>query len=1008
MATISKRSMSQTLRPLSEMWDANGRIRPPQEEMQDPLTPEGEVRAEGVRMTAAKQKEAVADEKLNSDIETFIKDPERFEGAEVRRTDFGVRRHSFAGQEIYSYNANADRAEHEALAKLDDRKTFAELLTVDMPGKLEVAKQLWATAGDSAGAKAEIGAVDGFVKDNYDTLVTLTKYNGRDPLAADIAAKARGMIAGSYKTDFLTMDRDPEIKAKVAGKQALDMGLNGDAAEAFEGAAKGDPWSRTLLAAAGVPPEAAPVGAGRGQTPQAAKAAAAGVDPNYVNGFIGFANKSAAVLQSGLGAEYDLLVPAEKASVMKAAYDAGPNAGGAILDVAARVANGLLGQDKVNAFRSGVKNAAGFMGAWGRSDDPSWSALGAKALSGIASLIPEGGLARQPELIVRAGASAAERLSQYRAMGADIPDAKVPALARVLYARAADNTSLLKDDPEAQRIASLISEADRLKTNVDISPDPKFETAGGAKAPQGEVPLGMELMQTTVKAFIHKASALAIAQGKPLNDVMKAGAVELADDIASLAGLPEETARDAALLLVGVIAKDGAVNLERLPEYIRKSVPKDFQVKSRDALTRTPQGQADLDATAVERLGGRASYDAQFYTAMRGIKAGGFDAEGRQLEFRRFSGAVAPIAERVASDAAADTMWASAYMSGLTAADLTEGRAALQDKLGNEYIERLRKVSPRAVGQASLEELKALGSEVAGNMLDRAAAAVPGGYVGSANKLEAIFGGKSKATDALQQAFVRGPIETSVNSVMVGQGLPALTNVSPVRDFAKARTAQVLTKGLMDSALNTDYADYVTLAGQKQVALRAQDYALRTFGAADGALEGAAQPAPAETLVGPWRAADVPTQGTSAGFSGGGATPMLYNKPLPFDTAVPINLERAVGGLERLRTRLNKPFADAVTRQYVREDFFKQATADGVPSHIAAKMRNDLSRYAVSGIGYESLLESGTKAVRDYLATAAESANSAWEARERFKQELKGKEDAMVAAEAGETDAGQK
>ena len=130
---------------------------------------------------------------------------------------------------------------------------------------------------------------------------------------------------------------------------------------------------------------------------------------------------------------------------------------------------------------------------------------------------------------------------------------------------------------------------------------------------------------------------------------------------------------------------------------------------------------------------------------------------------------------------------------------------------------------------------------------------------------------------------------------------------------------------------------------------------------------------------------------------------MLATPPLPFDTSIPINLERAVGGLERLRMRLIKPIADEVTRQYVRDDFYKQAVGSGVPEVDASKMRLTLANYAGAGVGYDALLESGSKAVHDYLKDAAVSANEAWKARKQLELDLKARAEA-AKVNVGEVD----
>ena len=133
-------------------------------------------------------------------------------------------------------------------------------------------------------------------------------------------------------------------------------------------------------------------------------------------------------------------------------------------------------------------------------------------------------------------------------------------------------------------MSALLTEAEALKSNVDVSRDPLLDEQAKAAGKQpAETPLGMELMQTTVRGFVHKAAGVSLATGRSLQDTMKAQAAELAGDIASLAGLPEETARDAAVLIVGVLAKDGAVDLRTLPEYIRQSVPKPVVVVTRNS-----------------------------------------------------------------------------------------------------------------------------------------------------------------------------------------------------------------------------------------------------------------------------------------------------------------------------------------------------------------------------------------------------------------------------------------
>ena len=1024
MATMSSRSMSATLRPLSEMWDESGRIRPAEQATRAPIpTAEEQVRVENVRMTAAKQKEVAADEKRNTDIETFLTNPELVAGATVRKAGFGTREFTFGGQRAYTYSASQDEADHKELSRLDDRKTFAELLTVDMPGKLAVAGRLWAEGGDRDGAASEIGAIDAFVSDNYDTLVTLTKYNGQNPLAADIAARARSMVSGAYKTPFLTMERDPEIKAAVARKQALDTGFSGDAVEAFEKAAKGDAWSRTLLDAAGTPAtlDAKAGVAGKGATPQAARAAAVGVDPSSASGFVSFANKADLTLRANLGADYDSMVLSDRASAMKSAYDAGPAAADAVLSVAsgAAAASQSTGQDRLNVFKSGVKNAAGFMTAWGRADDPAWSSLGARALKGISEVAPEG-VARQPGLVARAGADAARELTQYRAMGVDIPDAKVPSLAKVIYARNAGNVSILSD--EDKRMSALMTEAEALKSNVDVSRDPILdEQAKAAGKQQAETPLGMEIMQSAVKGFIHKASGVAMANGVPLRDAMKSQAAELATDIASLAGLPEETARDAAVLLTGVLAKDGAVDLRSLPEYIRQSIPKPVQDQSLTNLAKTPQGRAEIDKTVVQRLGGEASYDAQVFQGLRGVPVSrkpvlGWLAGGGD-EFSKVIEKVQPVATRIAADAVSDMLWATKSIAAMTAADVdpAQGRDQAVDKLGTEYVDRLRKLAPRVVAQASDEDLKALGVSVASQLLDKAATVIPVGYEGTARRFEDLLGGTVSAVDRLQRAVVEPG--TGYNP-LAGELLPGgLSTTRPSVHDIRLATSDFLTKATAKAALGdlvpagagpvfgTAARPEYAPANQKEVALRAQDYALRAFAPE------LAPPTSAQALEeAAARALPVSAPGSTVSFPAGRVAEVAAEPPrLPFDTAVKgFELARAVGGLERLRTRLEKPVVDAVTRQYVREDFYKQALADGVPAHEAARMRAQLARGALAKVGFEDLQAAGYAAINTYTKTAAASAQKAKEDWEKFKADLKAQGEAMVAGETNETSAGQK
>ena len=189
---------------------------------------------------------------------------------------------------------------------------------------------------------------------------------------------------------------------------------------------------------------------------------------------------------------------------------------------------------------------------------------------------------------------------------------------------------------------------------------------------------------------------------------------------------------------------------------------------------------------------------------------------------------------------------------------------------------------------------------------------------------------------------------------------------------------------------------------RKEMAIRAHEYALRAFGEPEVA-------SPASTFEAAAAGAMPITAPVSQVSFPGGSRVSVAAEPakLPWDTSTPgFNLARAVGGIERMRARLEKPITDAAVRQYVREDFYKRAVDSGVPGFEADRMRAQLARGALAKLSLEDLRSAGYAAISDYTKASAEAALAGREKWEKFKAGLKGKEEDMVA-EANETSAGQ-
>ena len=144
---------------------------------------------------------------------------------------------NFAGQTVYSWGSPAKPD------PVNRKKTYAELLLVDLPARVAVAQSLARDSGDLDEAKAELAEVDKFVQKNGRTLREFLRYQGSNPAALEVQQQARKLVTGEYRKDFATL-LDPRTNPAAVPAMGRRLGL--DSAEGLtvlKGVADNDPRS---------------------------------------------------------------------------------------------------------------------------------------------------------------------------------------------------------------------------------------------------------------------------------------------------------------------------------------------------------------------------------------------------------------------------------------------------------------------------------------------------------------------------------------------------------------------------------------------------------------------------------------------------------------------------------------------------------------------------------------------------------------------------------------------
>lgn len=588
-----------TLTPLADRWDSSGRIVTPMTSAPVPEDTEKSMRLDSLKLAKTKQLDALETDKLTADIESFVSNPGGFKGASVRKADFGTREFEFGGRKIFTYSADAEQQDRASFTKLNDSKSFAEILTTDLPSRLAVASRLWADGGDKAGAHAELAAVDSFVKDNYETLATLTKYQGTNPLAANVAKQASGFISGAYKLPFATMDRDPEIRAKSALKTATDTGLSGAAADLFVRKENGDAEAAALWGSLGAPSlDHKPGATGKGASPQEARAAATGANITDIVDYSEYAAKSLPALRASLGEEtFGMFSPSERASLVRESYTAGgAGAGQVLLDLAVGASSRLVGQEKVDAFKSAVSAGSTALQSWGADDsDPARRTQGVKVLKALSDL-PRGGMAAGKQQISDTLKAVARDTATYRNMGVALDDSTAETYAKVLYKRAFSPSEVLTG--EEGRVSSVMNSAFATARNIIVGGG--FTDTGKQPEAKGE----FDLLAGVAKEHVQGAAAAAIANKTDLGTEMLNRSASLSQALQALGVSDPVEADNGARLLAQVLSGGKEVDLTTLTAAL-----KNHSVVQ------------PLLATAEEKAGVPASKSVLLPTAAEGAEA---------------------------------------------------------------------------------------------------------------------------------------------------------------------------------------------------------------------------------------------------------------------------------------------------------------------------------------------------------------------------------------------------
>lgn len=505
-------------------------------------------------------------------IETFIQDPTYGKGVSVRKAGAGTREFTYDGGSVYTWSADQEKADREADTSVDSNKTFAELLTTELPSRLARAKQMWASAGDAAGAKAELDALDKFARDNRDTLRTLTRYQGQDDLAKDVAEQARDLVSGAYRLEFATMGQDAEIKAKVAQKQALDMGLDAESADVYKRmVADKDPEAIALWNASGAPAQAEPRpgAAGKGATPQAARAAAAGIDPADIKGFIGYAKTAGAKLAGNIEKPVlDLMPPDDRAKALRMSYDSGDKeSGGIVLDTAARVARaadgGTDGRGKLNAFQSALVASNEAMQAWGDAGDPVRRAMGVKIMASLADSLPGTAFVSQKQQVVGVMKSVSSALDQYRNLGVDFDEKKASVYARAVYNRTYRPAVPLSG--EEALMADVMTKANMYGGNITVS----RVSADPAKGQEDKS--GYDILAGVAREHVQGAAAAAMANGTSIETEMASRSLGLAQTLRMMGVADAASAESGAKMLSELIAGGKEVDIANMVNALGQS-----------------------------------------------------------------------------------------------------------------------------------------------------------------------------------------------------------------------------------------------------------------------------------------------------------------------------------------------------------------------------------------------------------------------------------------------------
>jgi hypothetical protein len=504
-------------------------------------------------------------------IETFIQDPTYGKGVRVRKAGAGVREFTYGGGSVYTWSADQEKADRDEETRVDDNRTFAELLTLDLPARVARADRSWREAGDIDSAKAELEALDKFARDNRDTLRTLTRYRGQDDLAKGVADRARWLVSGEYRLKFATMEQDSEIRAKVAQKRALDMGLDAESADVFKRmTADKDPEAIALWNASGAPAqvESRPGVTGKGATPQAARAAAAGIDPADIKGFIRYAKTAGAKLAGNVEKPVlDLMSPDDRAKALRMSYDSGDKeSGGLVLDTAARIARsadgGTDGRGKLNAFQSALVASNEAMQAWGDAGDPARRAMGVKIMASLADSLPGTAFVSQKQQVVGVMKSVSSALDQYRNLGVDFDEKKAAVYARAVYNRTYRPAVPLSG--EEARMADVMTKANMYGGNITVSTRSVDPRSPGAAEDSG----GYTLLAGVLRDHVRGAAAAAMANGTAVEKEMLDRSDGLAQMLQSL-GVPDQgSARNAARLLSQTVASGEEIDVSRITQIL--------------------------------------------------------------------------------------------------------------------------------------------------------------------------------------------------------------------------------------------------------------------------------------------------------------------------------------------------------------------------------------------------------------------------------------------------------